>query len=115
MAAVTPEAIAVLEYLRARPRGTTIEHLAFTCELGRRTVEASIRELRLGGHPIVSDTFGVRLARNADELAASNRSLRHRLAEQYRTLRSQRQRERRMRLEEATVRRETLWAEGDVA
>lgn len=63
-----------------------------------REVQEAIQRLRVGGEPICSGDAGVWLARDADELAASNRRLHHRLREQYRTLRAQRRAEVKLRL-----------------
>lgn len=79
--------------------------LAAMLGLPVRAVQEAIQALRLAGEPICSGDAGVWLARDADELAASNRRLHHRLREQYRTLRAQRRAEARLR-----ERRElTLW------
>jgi hypothetical protein len=51
-------------------------------------VQKALQALRLAGKPIASDSRGVYIARTADELAASNARLRHRLREQYATLRA---------------------------
>lgn len=73
-----------------------------------REVQEAIQRLRVGGEPICSGDAGVWLARDADELAASNRRLHRRLVSQYASLRAQRHAERRMR---AAERRDlTLWS-----
>lgn len=73
-----------------------------------RSVQASLQALRCKGEPICTGAAGCWLARTAEELAVSNRRLRHRLAEQYRTLKAQQQAERRMRAAEKGEL--TLWA-----
>lgn len=78
----------------------TIRDIALDLGASRRDVEQAIQQLRLEGNPICSGAAGVRLARTADELAASNRSLHHRLREQYRTLRAQRRAEAQLRARE---------------
>lgn len=86
----------VLITLAAGGRRTQPE-LAYALGVPVREVQQSLQRLRVAGEPICSGDRGVWLARDADELAASNRRLHHRLAEQYRTLRAQRRAEARLR------------------
>ena len=92
---MTAAADVVLAELRTGP--ATIAELAGWTSLPRRDVEAAIQELRLAGVPICSDATGVRIARDADELARSNAALRRRAMTQLLTLRAQRRAERRLR------------------
>jgi biotin operon repressor len=81
----------------------TIADIARDLGLPRREVEQAIQSLRLQGNPIATGQDGVRLARTADELAESNRSLHHRLVQQYQTLRAQRRAEARLRAGESDL------------
>lgn len=94
----------VLITLAAGGRRTQPE-LASALGLPVRAVQEAIQSLRLAGEPICSGDGGVWLAASADELAASNRRLHHRLVSQYASLRAQRRAERRMRASEDL----TLW------
>lgn len=91
----------VLYLLVADWQPHTIAELAAYLEVSRRDVEQAVQSLRLAGNPIATGQDGVRLARTADELAESNRSLHHRLREQYRTLRAQRRAEAQLRARES--------------
>ena len=90
----------------------TIDDLRRALDLPRRVVESGLQELRLAENPIATGQRGVWLAQTADELAASNRSLRHRLVEQYRTLKAQQAAERTLRTREAV---RPQWPAWDVA
>ena len=85
--------------------------IAFALGIPIRKVQEGIVELRLAGHPIVTDGDGVSLAQNADEVRACAESLRRRLVAQYQTLRALRRTAKRMAEEEARQDNLTLWRE----
>ena len=74
--------------------------IASACDLSIREVQAILRELRIAGHPILSDGDGIRLAQTADEARACAEALRRRLVSQYLTYRALRSTARRMYLVE---------------
>ena len=102
----------LLTFLALTGARYTLDALAAALELPRRAVEEAVQELRLAGNPIATGQHGVRLARTADELAESNRSLHHRLRAQYSTLRAQRKAEWVLRRGEA---KRPQWPAWDVA
>ncbi|HEY4895866.1 MAG TPA: hypothetical protein VII01_07230 [Solirubrobacteraceae bacterium] len=62
--------------------------MAFVLGLSTRQVQECLQELRLAGHPILSDGDGIRTAQTADEARACADALRRRLRSQYRTYRA---------------------------
>jgi biotin operon repressor len=104
----------VLTFLAVSGAWHTLDQVAGTLTLPRRAVEEAVQELRLAGNPIATGQRGVRLARTAEELAESNRSLHHRLKVQYATLRAQRKAEWALRRAEAGHQR-PQWPSWDVA
>jgi hypothetical protein len=105
---VTPEAAEVLADLRDG-QTWTIAALATNHGWPRRTVEACLQELRLAGEPIVTDAYGVHLARSADEVAECVAALRRRAVHQMLTARALRRTARRMREAELRVEPQSLW------
>lgn len=75
--------------------------LARLLGVSERDVRSMVQQARVEGYPIASGPDGFSLAATSEELALSNRRLRHRLKEQYRTLRAQQIAERRMRVQES--------------
>ena len=85
--------------------------IASACDLPLRSVQEILQGLRLAGHPIISDSKGVRLARTADEALACAVALRRRAINQLLTARAMRHTARRMADEEARQHNLTLWRE----
>lgn len=83
--------------------------IAYALALPIRTVQAALQELRLAGHPIISDAGGVRLAQTAEEARTCADSLRRRAIHQLLTSRAVRRTARRMREAEDAAVRLTLW------
>ena len=83
--------------------------IAFALDIPIRSVQAAIVDLRMAGHPVVTDGEGVRLARDAEECLRCADSLLHRAVTQWRTARALRATGRRMRDQEAAAQRLTLW------
>ena len=91
--------------------GATQEDIAKACDLPLRSVQEILQGLRLAGHPIISDSKGVRLAHTADEAMACAVALRRRAINQLLTARAMRHTARRMADEEARQHNLTLWRE----
>ena len=85
--------------------------IASACDLPLRSVQEILQGLRLAGHPIISDSKGVRLAHTADEAMACAVALRRRAINQLLTARAMRHTARRMADEEARQHNLTLWRE----
>ncbi len=103
------EILADLRGSRWPSENLTISTLAARHHWPRRVVEACVQELRLEGHPVVTDQYGVHLSDDPDELAAAAEGLRRRLVTQYRGVRALRRTARAMRVafdERADL---TLW------
>jgi hypothetical protein len=103
---VTPEE-QVLAVLRQHPDGATQDWIARWTNLDIREVQATIQALRLAGEPILSGSYGIRLAQNADELAENAVALRRRAITQLLTARAMRRSAARMRVTEDGAM--TLW------
>jgi biotin operon repressor len=88
---------------------TTQPDMAFVLGMSIRAIQASIVELRLAGHPVITSGDGVRLAQTADEARACADALRRRLVSQYRTVRALRATARRMQEAEDAAANVTLW------
>ena len=96
--------------LRMLHNATVVQaDMAFALGIPIRKVQEAIQELRLAGHPIISDGDGIRLARNAEEAAACAASLRRRAIHQFLTARALRRTARRMAVAEDNLARLTLW------
>lgn len=106
---MTPDEI-VFGILRAHPAGCTYDEIVRWTDFDRRTVEGAIQSLRLSGSPILSGSYGVRLARSADELAACVAALRRRAIHQMLTARALRRTAARMRAAEERVEQPSLWS-----
>lgn len=97
----------LLGLLSAEP--VTLARLAARAGVTRREAEQAVQEMRLAGHPIVSDGAGVRLARGATDALTCADRLRRRALGQLLTARALRRAGYRMADEEASRRRLTLW------
>ncbi len=91
------EILADLRSSRWPSESLTISLLAARHHWKRRAVEACIQELRLEGHPLVADQYGVRLSEDPDELEAAVEALRRRLLTQSKGVRALRRTARAMR------------------
>ena len=90
---------------------TTQPDMAFVLGLPIRVIQESIQELRLAGHPILSSSDGVRIARTSEEALFCAASLRKRAVRQFLTARALRRTGLRMKVAEDNLARLTLWGE----
>jgi biotin operon repressor len=88
---------------------TTQADMAFVLGLSIRQVQSALQQLRLAGHPILSNGDGIRLAQTADEALACAAALRKRALHQWVTARALRRTGRAMRVREDAAARATLW------
>ena len=92
---MTPEQVRVLDVLSDQPQ--TLAQLAERAGLShRRDAEQAVHDLRLAGHPVISDTEGVRLSRDPAEVAERADALRRRAIHQMLTARALRATARRL-------------------